>query len=223
MAIGEIISIVVFLLSFVISVLIIRKYIRAKTQFKRIVFSILIFIVTTAIMTSFSVTMENLICKFDTAERAFKFNHSEEIIDIVDGESSCMIIYKKQKNVNGMYYLNKSEKGYKLPHSFISRRIGSIVVDNCSISVFKINGTNDYYIFGSTFPTKNEPTVIDHNGESIQKNTVQSFDGNTYTAFYDYIGNYETDDYCLVLNDKRIDIKEEKETPDTSLMQSKNN
>ena len=92
MAIGEIISIVVFLLSFVISVLIIRKYIRAKTKFKRIFFSILIFIVTTAIMTSFSVTMENLICKFDTAERAFKFNHSEEIIDIVDGESSCMII-----------------------------------------------------------------------------------------------------------------------------------
>lgn len=206
MAIGKILGIVVLLLSFIISLIIIRKFVRTKTKFKRIVFSILIFIVITAVMSSFSVTMENLICKFDTAESAFKFNHSEEIINIVDGESSCMIIYKKQKNVNGIYYLNKSEKGYKFPHSFISQEIDFIVFDNCTISISKIRGTNDYYVFGSTFPAKTEPTVIDNNGRSVQKNIVQSFDGNIITAFYDYIDNYETDDYYLIINDEKINI-----------------
>ncbi|MDE6752621.1 MAG: hypothetical protein K2J59_07635, partial [Eubacterium sp.] len=108
MAIGEILGIVVLLLSFIISLIIIRKFVKAKTKFKRIVFSMLIFLVITAVMSSLFVLSVNFICKFDTAESAFKFNHSEEIIDIVDGESSCMVVYKKQKNINGLYYLNKS-------------------------------------------------------------------------------------------------------------------
>lgn len=41
---------------------------------------------------------------------------------------------------------------------------------------------------------------------NLFKNIVQSFDGNIITAFYDYIDNYETDDYYLVINDKRIDM-----------------
>lgn len=206
MIIGKFLGIVVLLLSLIISFLIIKKIVKAKNKFIRIVFSVLIFLVIIAVMSSLFVSSVNFICKFDTAESAFKFNHSEEIINIVDGESSCMIIYKKQKNVNGIYYLNKSEKGYKFPHSFISQEIDFIVFDNCTISISKIRGTNDYYVFGSTFPTKTEPTVIDNNDESVQKNIVQSFDGNIITAFYDYIDNYETDDYYLIINDEKINI-----------------
>ena len=35
---------------------------------------------------------------------------------------------------------------------------------------------------------------------------MQSFDGNIITAFYDYIDNYETDDYYLIINDEKINI-----------------
>lgn len=224
MAIGKILGIAILLLSFVISILIIRKFVRAKTKFKRIVFSILIFIVTTAIMTSFSVTMENLICKFDTAERAFKFNHSEEIIDIVDGESSCMVIYTMNKSTIGVYYLYKSDTNFKIPNFFSSKKVKNILNTNIGFSVDRVLGTNDYYIHGLTTLSESNNYISNDKGDSFGKFILASNVNNVKTFFvYDYIGNYETDDYCLVLNDKRIDIKEEKETPDTSLMQSKNN
>ena len=93
MTVGYYIGIAVLLLSFIISLIIIKKFVKAKTKFKRIVSSMFIMVLITSVMTFFTVSIENLLCRFDTAESAFHFNHSEEIIDIVEGDASCMVIY----------------------------------------------------------------------------------------------------------------------------------
>lgn len=97
MTVGYYIGIAVLVLSFIISLIVIKKYVKAKTKFKRIVFAMLIMVLITSVMTFFTVSIENLLCRFDTAASAFHFNHSEEIIDIVEGDASCMVIYKKNK------------------------------------------------------------------------------------------------------------------------------
>ena len=208
MVIGKFLGIVVLLLSLIISFLIIKKIVKAKNKFIRIVFSVLIFLIITAVMSSFSVTMENLICKFDTAESAFRFNHSEEIVDIVDGKSSCMVIYKKNKNTMSVYYLYKSDTNYKIPHSFSSRTVKSILNTNIGLSVDRVLGTDDYYIHGLTTLSESNNYISNDKGNRFGKSILASNVNNVKTFFvYDYIDNYETDDYYLIINDEKTNIK----------------
>ena len=180
MSIGSIIGIAVFILSFFISAIIIKKYVRAKTKFKRIVLSTFTFVFITVVMSFFSVTMENLVLKFDNPEKAFHFNHSEEIIDIVNGESS-----KEIKNV-------------------LNTDIG--------ISIDRVLGTDDYYVHGLSALSENNVCISNEKKDTFGKFLLES-DINSIKTFlvYDYLDNYETDNYSLIINDEEINIKEDLE------------
>ncbi len=209
MVIGKFLGIVVLLLSLIISFLIIKKIVKAKNKFIRIVFSVLIFLVITAVMSSLFVSSVNFICKFDTAESAFRFNHSEEIVDIVDGKSSCMVIYKKNKNTMSVYYLYKSDANYKIPHSFSSRTVKNILNTNIGLSVDRVIQTGDHYIHGLAILNESNDYISNNKNDSFGKFILVSNMNNVKTIFiYDYIDNYETDDYYLIINDEKINIKE---------------
>lgn len=209
MIIGNFLGIVVLLLSLIISFLIIKKIVKAKNKFIRIVFSVLIFLVITAVMSSLFVSSVNFICKFDTAESAFRFNHSEEIVDIVDGKSSCMVIYKKNKNTMSVYYLYKSDTNYKIPHFFSSRTVKNILNTNIGLSVDRVIQTDDHYIHGLAILNESNDYISNNKNDSFGKFILVSNMNNVKTIFiYDYIDNYETDDYYLIINDEKINIKE---------------
>ena len=207
MLIGYYIGIVVFILSFAISLIIIKKFVKAKTKFKRIILSVLIMVLITSVMTFFTVYIENFICKFDTAESAFHFNHSEEIIDTVEGHSSCMVIYKKNNNTIGIYYLYKSDTAYKIPNIISSKRVKNIVNSNITFNVVKVIGTNDYYIDGLTSSNENIDYISNDKNGHINKFAFEINVNNKKTFFiYDYIGNYETDNYYLIINDEKFSV-----------------
>lgn len=208
MIIGYYIGIAVLILSFVFSLIITKKFVKAKTQFIRIVFSMLIMVLTTSVMTVVTVSVENLFCRFDTAESAFHFNHSQEIIDIAEGDSSCMVIYKKNNHTIGVYYLYKSDTNYKISNVISSKRVKSIPNKNISFSVNQVVGTNDYYINGFTLLKENIVCKSNQKNDSVNKLTVDSNINNEKTFFiYDYIGDYEANDCYLMINDEKIDIK----------------
>lgn len=209
MIIGKFLGIVVLLLSLIISFLIIKKIVKAKNKFIRIVFSVLIFLVITAVMSSLFVSSVNFICKFDTAESAFRFNHSEEIVDIVDGKSSCMVIYKKNKNTMSVYYLYKSDTNYKIPHFFSSRTVKNILNTNIGLSVDRVIQTSDHYVHGLAILNESNDYISNNKNDSFGEFILVSNMNNVKTIFiYDYIDNYETDDYYLIINDEKINIKE---------------
>lgn len=212
MSIGSIIGIAVFILSFFISAIIIKKYVRAKTKFKRIVLSTFTFVFITVVMSFFSVTMENLVLKFDNPEKAFHFNHSEEIIDIVNGESSCMVIYKENKNTTGVYYLYKSNTGYKTLRFFSSKEIKNVLNTDIGISIDRVLGTDDYYVHGLSALSENNVCISNEKKDTFGKFLLES-DINSIKTFlvYDYLDNYETDNYSLIINDEEINIKEDLE------------
>lgn len=207
MTVGYYISIAVLILSFILSLIITKKFVKAKTKFKRIVSSMLIMVLITSVMTFFTVSIENLLCRFDTAESAFHFNHSEEIIDIVEGDSSCMVIYKKNKNTIGVYYLNKSDANYKIPNVVSSKRVKSTIDTDITFNVDRVIGTNDYYINGLTLLNENIDYISNNKNDRIKKFTIESNVNNEKTFFiYNYIGDYEKNDYYLIINDEIIDV-----------------
>lgn len=207
MTIGYYIGIAVFLLSFVFSLIITKKFVKAKNKFKRIFFSVLVMVLVTSVMSFFTVSIENLICKFDTAESAFHFNHSEEIIDTVEGQSSCMVIYEKNENTIGIYYLYKSDTNYRIPNIISSKRVKNTLNTDITFNVAKVIGTNDYYINGLTLSNENIDYISNNKNGHIKKFAIASNVSNQQRFFiYDYIDDYETNDYYLIINDEIIDV-----------------
>lgn len=207
MTVGYYIGIAVLLLSFIISLIIIKKFVKAKTKFKRIVSSMLIMVLITSVMTFFTVSIENLLCRFDTAESAFHFNHSEEIIDIVEGDASCMVIYKKNKNTISAYYLYKSDTNYKIPNVISSKRVKNTLDSNIVFNVDRVVGTNDYYINGLTLLDENIDYISNDKNDHIKKFAIESNVNNEKTFFiYNYIGDYEKNNYSLIINGEIIDV-----------------
>ena len=207
MTIGYYIGIAVLILSFIISLIVIKKIVKAKTKFIRIVFSMLIMVLITSVMTFFTVSIENLLCRFDTAERAFHFNHLEEIIDIVEGDSYCMVIYKKNKNTISVYYLYKSDADYKIPNVISSKRVKNTLDSDIVFNVDRVIGTNDYYINGLTSLNENIDYISNNKNDRIKKFEIESNANNEKTFFiYNYIGDYEKNNYYLMINDERIDV-----------------
>lgn len=207
MTVGYYIGIAVLVLSFIISLIVIKKFVKAKTKFKRIVFSMLIMVLITSVMTFFTVSIENLLCRFDTAESAFHFNHSEEIIDIVEGDSSCMVIYKENKNTISAYYLYKSDANYKIPNVISSKRVKNTIDTNIVLNVDRVIGTNDYYINGLTLSNDNIDYISNNKNDHIKKFAIESNVNNEKTFFiYNYIGDYEKNNYSLIINGEIIDV-----------------
>ena len=84
------------------------------------------------LMIAFSVVSNpviNHIAKFKTPESAFKFSHSEEIVDVVEGQESCMIIYKTNNHNLGQDFILKSGDRYEILRSFSFKRVSNTVAD----------------------------------------------------------------------------------------------
>lgn len=65
----------------------------------------------------------NLITDFKTPQSIFKFNHTEEIVDVVEGDESCMVVFRKDKNSYGQDYYLKSGDEYKSPYIFQQKKL----------------------------------------------------------------------------------------------------
>lgn len=215
MQIGNFIGVSVIVLSLIIPILLVNKFVKTRT--KKIFLSIFISLLTLIIMSSSSVSIENLIFKFDTPESVFYFNHSKEIIDVIEGNSSTMIVYKENKNTTGLYFAKKTDKGYKLPNILItSKRIKNIFYENGVLSIYNVIGTDDYYISGFATLIKENSNILNDDNE-IVKGIVTDVNNLKQISFHDYIGNYETDDYYLIINDEKIMISEKTQS-DNSLV-----
>lgn len=198
-------GVVVILFPITISIFIVIKITKTKKQ--RIVLFIVLFLVLAFIASSASISILNLFIDFDSPESAFNFSHSGEIIDTVYGDDSCMIIYLEGKNKSGQYYVSKSEKGYKLPTGFITKRVSSFFTKNGSFNVYKVSGTSDYYIIGMVIVREIPETIVDSNNKEV-KHIVSVTEGSEYKTviLYGFI-NKPIDNYYLRLDDEIIYIE----------------
>lgn len=199
---------IITILLFSVSVFYANKKIRKKGI--RFVVSVMLFFIS-AIVVSYGCTVFiNLVTDFKTPQSIFKFNHTEEIVDVVEGDESCMIVFRKDKNSYGQDYYLKSGDEYQLTRSFSTKEVASSVGKYGSCSIDNVRKTNDYYVVGvaiiedgkSLTVTGNDNQVFQYTaiGDTlVLPNGKKQKDILFYSTFNDF-----SDDYCLIINGEKI-------------------
>ena len=155
---------------------------------------------------------ENLLVRFDTPESAFRYTNTEEIAVVLYGKSSCDIIYKKSDNTYSDRIILQKGDSFQLPtiltEELVSRKVR--VSRSGSFDVYRVNGTQDYYVF-ATLPDivadHSELYVIHRSGQSFQsdKGHLVKINGTHFVCFY-LPGPPE--EYRLVVNGQEMIIAE---------------
>lgn len=112
----DLICSIITILLFSVSVFYANKKIRKKGI--RFVVSVMLFFISAMVVSYGCTAFINLITDFKTPQSIFKFNHTEEIVDVVEGDESCMVVFRKDKNSYGQDYYLKSGDEYKFTYSF---------------------------------------------------------------------------------------------------------
>lgn len=201
----KLINALIIILLFFITALIVNRITKTK-KLKILLFIVIILSLT--IITSLSTTsLINHFSNFKTPENAFNFTHSEKIVDIIQGDESCMIIYKTDDNVLSWDFVLKSENKYKIPYDFTSKQVLQSLSKKGNFSIYNVKGTNDYYITGIIVTESDNLTIVnsdDININYIIANEIIVDNKKQKTIYiYDTI-NKSINDYYLIINDEKI-------------------
>lgn len=204
----DLICSIITILLFSVSVFYANKKIRKKGI--RFVVSVMLFFISAMVVSYGCTAFLNLITDFKTPQSIFKFNHTEEIVDVVEGDESCMVVFRKDKNSYGQDYYLKSGDEYKFTYSFQTKKVASSTGKYGICSIDNVRRTNDYYVVGGA-------TIEDGKNLNVTGNDNQVFQ---YTAvgdtlvlpngkkqkdilFYSTFNDF-SDDYCLIINGEKI-------------------
>lgn len=148
--------------------------------------------------------VENLFVSFDSPQKAFNYYTFGEIEKTVDGEESCMIVYRNRNNTYQELIMQKTEKGYKLPSEILSKTVEKKQQRENNMKIIHAVGTHDYYISGYT-ATKDENIKI----RSSDDRELECISVNTETSDYKIILFYGVTDsysgnYNVYMNDNAL-------------------
>ena len=204
----DLICSIITILLFSVSVFYANKKIRKKGI--RFVVSVMLFFISAMVVSYGCTAFINLITDFKTPQSIFKFNHTEEIVDVVEGDESCMIVFRKDKNSYGQDYYLKSGDEYKFTYSFQTKKVASSTGKYGICSIDNVRRTNDYYVVGgATIEDGKSLTVTGNDNQVFQYTAVgdtlvlpngkKQKDILFYSTFNDF-----SDDYCLIINGEKI-------------------
>lgn len=151
--------------------------------------------------------VENLFVRFQDPESAFHYVNGNPVRRTLDGNSSCMVIYRTGKNSGSFLLIPKSEQGYTLPTPFFSKKVLDRLDENGAVEVYQVKGCADYYLFAS-IPTSEDIDEIEFFSESGVKDATISYELEKSSGFlyvYAYF-NKSPLGYSLLVAEKTIVI-----------------
>ena len=192
--------------SIVATVLLVKKKLNKKSFLKWLVVALNVVLVI--VITFFP--FEQLFLRSDTPERLFaQLNSGQTIINIADGNDSCMIVSRStNQNYSETFYL-KTDHGYKTANIIPWKIVGEISFDSGSFQIIQVVGTNDYYLLGNCYHEQDVSIFDNLDSEFfIQKNVLAESDTKTLYNFYitAYLQNY-SENYLLCINGEDLSVE----------------
>lgn len=117
---------------------------KKKTTVRKMIVSLCATLIFSTIITS--VPFENIF-GFSSAEKAYNYYSTGEIVSSADNEDSSAILYRKKGNTYSVFYTKKDGEKHKICTSFDTTKVKSERMNDFTVSVTKIKGTDDYYLF----------------------------------------------------------------------------
>lgn len=175
------------------------KFARNKKMRVIIVVAAIVLAITIIIL-----PVENTVVTFESPESAFSYMQKGEVIEVVHGKKSCMIVYEENNNYQTAFVL-KTEKGYELP-GYYETQTTVLQIDTGlwrGTPVFLEQVGEDLY-FKLGFSHKEKPTITDASGADISMciKAIPDMDDMFVFAY----GNIECplEDYYLLFNGSKI-------------------
>ena len=176
------IRLILWLMFLVPTVMIMLKN-KSKSKKYIAIFTIILFTVLLTVSAMFPV--ENTFMDFKTPESVFRYVKFGNIDEIIYGKDSCMILFSKGNNARGFYIVPKTEKGYAIPSYFAINNKSHKFDKSGLFDVYRVKGTNDYYVFGTVHLKDDRNKIIAFDGND-QKNRMQYSSGRKY-RFYIFL------------------------------------
>lgn len=187
-----------------ISTLAVFKIRRSKIVRKKLITGLTVVLCMVLFSISAMFPVENFFINFCSLESVFNYASFGEIYDIIYGKESCMVIYSKGNSTVGHYIIPKSDKGYKIPGYLSTKKILHKFGKGGLFDVYNVNGTQDYYIFGTVHLKEDENKIDIYNGkdEKIRSDIIRVKN----TSFIYFFLDDFSSEYYLIINGEKVSI-----------------
>lgn len=138
------------------------------------------------------VPFENVFFTFDSPEQAFEYSERGEILMVSEAEESSIVAYKKDNKTYSHFVVYKENGGYKLANEWSLKRIHHKSTETLKFTIYKIDGTQDYFLTVFGFASENE--VLTDSNSKVFDLRYEVNDGlyRYYSAFaIDYSSQYK--------------------------------
>lgn len=189
----------------IVSSFVVFKIKATKIVRKKLVSLLIVVLCLVLVSISGMYPIENLFVSFKSPESVFKYTSFGEVNDVLCGKDSCMVICSNQNSSGGHYIIPKTEKGYKIPNYFTTKKVLNKFDRNGNFDVYHVLGTQDYYVVGTILSNMSEQNIVDSRNHPVTHIIIDM--GNTETktvVIYSYVENFNNDYYLLINGSKTI-------------------
>ena len=102
---------------------------------------------------------------------------------MLEGDASCAVIYADGRHMAGNLIAAKAADGYHLPGYFSARRIFHRSDREGTFDIYRMAGTEDYYLFGTVVTKSPELRIADASGSPLRCIAAEMGDGETETLY----------------------------------------
>lgn len=144
----HIVRVVIIVVPLIVLMVLLIK--RAKKRPPALVIAGLVLLIFALGELSSFVPFENIIVKFNTPEHVFKYAKGGEVLTVLEGSESALIMYEHNERCS-VWIPYKEPDGWKIPQQFSSGEVYNtyLLTDSdyrYSISMQHLKNTDDYYV-----------------------------------------------------------------------------
>ena len=156
---------------------------RSRIRRRRIAASLGAALCLLAVTVSAMFPVENLMMSFRSPEDVFSYMESGEVLDVLEGDASCAVIYADGRHMDGNLLVPKASDGYRLPGYFSAHRIFHRFDREGIFDIYRVAGTEDYYPFGTVVTKSLEGQITNAFGSPLRCIAAEIGDGETETLY----------------------------------------
>ncbi len=146
---------------------------------------------------------EKFLREFSSPQEVFNYSQQGEIVKVIEGEKSAMVLYTDEGE-KGQCLIAKGKNGWQLETLSTFKTVYFKKLENkkCTIMIFRIKGTDDYYVNVNSNFLDNEIKVSDsRNSDSFCIETPALETEMCAYTFYAYVPRIR-DGYEIKINEE---------------------
>ena len=190
-----------FSLAVIVAVVLIIKKSNGRKKWLTIIAGVLVFAIGSILMSE--LPPEKFLRTFSSPQEVFNYSQQGEIVKVIEGEKSAMVLYTDEGE-KGQCLIPKGENGWQLETLSTFKTVYFKRSENtkCTITIFRVKETDDYYVNVNSNFLDNEIEVSDSRNSDFFciKTPAPGTEMCAYT-FYTYVPRIQ-DGYEIKINEE---------------------